>query len=83
MGKWPYFAEFLQLGWVVAFSLLIPLGIGLWLDKRLGTTPLFIIVGMVVGILAATVGTVRIAFRMMDRLSQERKSQRDVRQDNS
>ncbi|MGQ9586459.1 MAG: AtpZ/AtpI family protein [Anaerolineae bacterium] len=83
MGKWPYFAEFLQLGWVVAFSLLIPLGIGLWLDKRLGTTPLFIIVGMVVGILAATVGTVRIAFRMMDKLSQERKSQRDVRQDNS
>lgn len=71
MGRWPYLAEFLQLGWIVALSLLIPLGIGLWLDRRLDTTPLFIVVGMIVGILAATVGTVRIAIRMMDSLAQE------------
>ncbi|MGC8838228.1 MAG: AtpZ/AtpI family protein [Anaerolineae bacterium] len=65
MGKWPYWAEFFQLGWVVALSLLIPLAIGLWLDRRMGTMPLFLIVGMLVGTLSATVGTVRIAMRMM------------------
>jgi F0F1-type ATP synthase assembly protein I len=50
----------LQLGWVVALSVLIPLGLGLWLDYRLATSPLFILVGALVGILAATVGVVRI-----------------------
>jgi len=71
MRNWPFLAEFFQLGWVVAFSLLIPLAAGLWLDKRLQTMPLFTLVGMLIGILAATVGTLRIALRMMDRLDQQ------------
>ena len=71
MKDWPFLAEFFQLGWVVAFSLLIPLAAGLWLDKRLQTMPLFTIIGMLIGILAATVGTLRIALRMMDRLAQQ------------
>jgi len=71
MRNWPFLAEFFQLGWVVAFSLLIPLAAGLWLDKRFQTMPLFTLVGMLIGILAATVGTVRIAQRMMARLDQQ------------
>lgn len=75
MGKWPYWAEFFQLGWVVALSLLIPLLIGLWLDRRMGTMPVFLIVGVLVGTLSATVGTVRMALRVMremDRQGEER-----------
>ena len=75
MGNWPYLAEFFQLGWVVAFSLLVPLGIGLWLDRKLQTIPLFTIVGMLIGTLAATVGTVRIAMRMMANLDQSREEE--------
>jgi len=71
MRNWPFLAEFFQLGWVVAFSLLIPLAAGLWLDKRFQTMPLFTLVGMLIGILAATVGTVRIAQRIMARLDQQ------------
>jgi len=71
MRNWPFLAEFFQLGWVVAFSLLIPLAAGLWLDKRFQTMPLFTLVGMLIGILAATLGTVRIAQRMMARLDQQ------------
>lgn len=72
MGKWPYWAEFFQLGWVVALSLLIPLLVGLWLDRRMGTMPLFLIIGMLVGTLSATVGTVRMAMRMMHEVDARR-----------
>ena len=53
----------LNLSWTMVFSLLIPLFAGIWLDKKLNTTPLFILIGAAVGILAATVGVARIALR--------------------
>jgi F0F1-type ATP synthase assembly protein I len=46
------------------FSLLIPLLAGIWLDKKLGTIPLFILIGAVLGILAATIGVARMTIRM-------------------
>lgn len=58
----------LQMGWVVATSILIPLGIGIWLDRRFGTAPLFILIGALVGILASTIGAVRIASRTIEAL---------------
>ncbi len=58
----------LHLGWIVALSTLIPLGVGVLLDRRLGTAPLFIIIGAAIGILASTVGAVRIATRTLDAL---------------
>ncbi len=60
----------LQMGWVVAFSTLIPLGIGLLLDRRFGTAPLLTLVGALVGIVAGTFGTVRIATRTIEALGQ-------------
>ena len=49
----------LQLGWIVALSTLIPLGVGVLLDRRFGTAPLFILVGALVGIIGSTVAAVR------------------------
>lgn len=54
----------LNLSWTLLFSLSIPLLGGIWLDKKLNTTPLFILVGAVLGILAATVGVARMTVRM-------------------
>jgi len=54
----------MNLSWTMLFSLLIPLLAGIWLDKKLNTTPLFILIGVVLGILAATMGVARIALRM-------------------
>jgi F0F1-type ATP synthase assembly protein I len=48
------------LSWTILFSLLIPLLGGIWLDKKLGTTPLFVLIGAVIGILAATLGIARL-----------------------
>jgi F0F1-type ATP synthase assembly protein I len=53
----------LNLSWTMLFSLLIPLLAGIWLDRRLGTAPLFILIGTVLGILAATVGVARMTLR--------------------
>lgn len=58
----------LQMGWVVALATLIPLGAGIWLDRRLGTAPLFILIGALIGIIAGTAGTVRIATRTIELL---------------
>lgn len=53
----------LNLGWTMLFSLLLPLLAGIWLDKKLDTAPLFILIGAGLGILAATVGVARMAIR--------------------
>ena len=58
----------LKLAWIVALCALIPLGIGVLLDSRLHTAPLFMIIGAAVGILASTIGAVRIATRTLDAL---------------
>jgi ATP synthase protein I len=40
---------FAQLGTMNAAALLVGFGIGWWVDTRLGTIPIFIFVGLVVG----------------------------------
>jgi F0F1-type ATP synthase assembly protein I len=71
MKKWEALSEGLQLSWVLLFSLLIPLLVGIWLDKKLDTTPLFILIGMALGILAATVGVARLVMRTFAQASHE------------
>ncbi|MEJ2211332.1 MAG: AtpZ/AtpI family protein, partial [Anaerolineae bacterium] len=46
----------MNLSWTMLVSLLIPRLIGIWLDRKLDTMPLFTLIGMILGILAATVG---------------------------
>jgi F0F1-type ATP synthase assembly protein I len=53
----------MNLSWTMLFSLLLPLLAGIWLDKRFDTTPLFILIGAVLGISAATIGVARMTIR--------------------
>ena len=53
---------------VVLFSTLVPLGLGIWLDRRFNMAPVFVLIGALIGILGGTVGVVRIASRMLDAL---------------
>ncbi len=53
----------MNLSWTMLFSLLIPLLAGIWLDRTLGTMPLFTLIGTALGILAATVGVARMTLR--------------------
>jgi F0F1-type ATP synthase assembly protein I len=44
-----YFALFSEIGFVLLVTTLAGVGIGYWADTRLGTVPLFVLVGLFVG----------------------------------
>jgi F0F1-type ATP synthase assembly protein I len=56
------------MGLVVAFATLVPLGLGLLLDRHFGTAPLFVLVLAPFGIIGGTIGVVRIASRRLESL---------------
>jgi F0F1-type ATP synthase assembly protein I len=56
------------MGLVVALATLVPLGLGLLLDRHFGTAPLFVLVLAPFGIIGGTIGVVRIASRRLESL---------------
>lgn len=56
---------FLRLVSAFLLSTLVPLGLGVWLDRRLGTGPLFLLVCASIGIVASSISIVRIATRAL------------------
>jgi hypothetical protein len=63
-----------RMAWMVALALILPLGVGLWLDRRSNSAPLFVLAGALVGILAATVGAVWVASREIEALAAPRET---------
>jgi F0F1-type ATP synthase assembly protein I len=53
---------------VLILSTLVPSGLGLWLDHHFNTDPVFFLACASIGIIAGTIGIVRIATRALDRL---------------
>jgi F0F1-type ATP synthase assembly protein I len=70
----------------LGFAIAIPLGLffvgGLWLDERLGTKPLFMLLGLLVGLIAAG-GTIAqlLAFRRGEREPQKRRAMKRAPED--
>lgn len=46
-------AKALNLGSTIIISLLLPLGIGCWIDYKLNTTPIFLLLGVLFGLVLA------------------------------
>jgi ATP synthase protein I len=44
----------------ISLELVVPTLIGYWLDRRLGTLPLFLIVGVALGFVTATLSLMRL-----------------------
>ena len=55
----------LGLGWYIAGSIILGTGSGLWLDRRLGTLPLFTLLGVVTGGVVALYGVYRLVSPLM------------------
>ncbi len=68
MKDWRGFGVLFQLSWAIASSVLVPLLLGIFLDRAFSTSPLFLLVGVAFGIVAGTVGTVRIAGRAVEEI---------------
>ena len=61
MKNWPAAMQLLIVGFYVAFSLLIPIGIGFWFDKRASHEfPLFTLIGLGVGTVIMVYGVYRM-----------------------
>ncbi len=68
----------LTVGWYVALSLLIPVGIGYWLDRPevFDKRPLFTLIGLGVGTVIAFFGLFRMLLRYQAEQEEQRKNKK-------
>jgi F0F1-type ATP synthase assembly protein I len=66
-------------GWYVALSLMIPVGIGYWLDRpgMFNKSPLFTIIGLAVGTVIAFGGLIRMLLRYQAEQEELRKNKQN------
>lgn len=79
MKEWVRPLNFLiTIGWYVALSLIIPVGIGYWLDspKMFNKRPLFTFIGLGVGTVIAFFGLFRMLIRYQAEQEKLRKNQK-------
>ncbi|MFC1903612.1 AtpZ/AtpI family protein [Chloroflexota bacterium] len=56
MGRWVATLRLIGVGFFIAGSILLGVVAGLWLDNRLNTSPVLVIVGLILGIVVAFYG---------------------------
>jgi len=66
-GLGGYLALFSEIGLLLLVTTLAGVAAGYWLDQRLGTLPLFVLVGFLAGAGAGTVGIWRLISRFLAR----------------
>lgn len=60
MQKWQSALRVLEVGWFVGIAIVAGVLGGQWLDNKLGTQPLFAIIGLFLGLATAVVGAARM-----------------------
>jgi ATP synthase protein I len=65
MGRWEAALRFIGVGWFVGVSILLGVWGGLWLDAKLGTAPIMVIVGLILGLVVAFYGVYRMLIPLM------------------
>lgn len=58
--RWAWALQFIGVGWYVALCILLGTLGGIWLDRRLGTMPLFSLLGILGGTALAFYGLYRM-----------------------
>lgn len=56
MSRWAASLRLIGVGWFIGISILLGILGGLWLDNRFATKPLFVIIGLILGITVAFYG---------------------------
>jgi F0F1-type ATP synthase assembly protein I len=65
MHKWQTALKFIGMGWYIGLSITGGTLGGLWLDNKLGTKPVFIIIGLITGIIVAFYGVYKMIIPLM------------------
>jgi ATP synthase protein I len=60
MRAWQAALRVLGVGWYITIAIVLGLLGGLWLDGKFNTKPLFTIIGLIIGILAAVYGVYQL-----------------------
>ncbi len=68
-SKWIDAFRFIGIGWYVAICIGGGIGLGVWLDRRFGTSILFTLIGVFLGLVVAILGI----YRMIEPLLREEK----------
>jgi ATP synthase protein I len=71
MGKWQAALRFIGVGWFVAISILLGVWGGLWLDAKLGTAPIMVLVGLFLGLAVAFYGVYRMLLPLIRKRDKE------------
>lgn len=66
-----YVALFSEIGFVLLVTVLAGTLGGYWLDQQLGTIPLFVLVGFLLGTLSGAMGCWRLLSRFLAQLDQD------------
>ena len=56
MSRWVAAFRFIGVGWFIGIPILLGILAGLWLDNKYETKPLFVIIGLILGIVVAVYG---------------------------
>ncbi|OGN81586.1 MAG: hypothetical protein A2X23_13205 [Chloroflexi bacterium GWC2_73_18] len=62
-----YLAIFTEIGLVLLIAVLAGVLAGSWVDRQLGTTPIFLLVGLILGLAAGTFAVYRLMTRFLAR----------------
>jgi F0F1-type ATP synthase assembly protein I len=66
-----YVALFSEIAFVGLFTVLAGTLAGYWLDQRLGTIPVFVLVGFAIGCTSGAIGCWRLMARFLKQLDEE------------
>ena len=59
---WWYLAvQFTSIGWYIATAIVAPTLLGVWVDGKVGSEPLFLLIGLLLGVVVAFYGTYKMA----------------------
>jgi F0F1-type ATP synthase assembly protein I len=65
MHRWQAALNIIGIGWFIGLSILLGVLGGLWLDNRLGTQPIFIIIGLLLGLVVTGYGAYRMLLPLL------------------
>jgi F0F1-type ATP synthase assembly protein I len=63
----------LILGWYIAIAIVGGVVLGVWIDDKIGLTPVFTLLGLIFGLLVAFVGSYRMAKPLLRRSINDKK----------
>jgi len=73
MKRWQAALRLIGVGWYVGISIVLGILGGWWLDNKFDTKPVFVIIGLMLGLIVAGYGV----YRMLQPLIKDKESEED------